>query len=162
MTRVLRAAWGAGKKRVTSRKRAGRPRRRDPRASTSKTANSPPAAPRSPPRAPRPRPRTCVPHRPATHTLAAAAGPRHLPDHRPRPPGLRPCPDLLDQHSGWDLHQLRHSAATQLGDQGTPLQLIMAKTRHRNPRTAMRYVKPSGEAVAEVTELLDTAPRRRG
>jgi len=26
----------------------------------------------------------------------------------------------------------------------------------------MRYVKPSGEAVAEVTELLDTAPRRRG
>jgi len=69
---------------------------------------------------------------------------------------------LLDQHSGWDLHQLRHSAATQLGDQGTPLQLIMAKTRHRNPRTAMRYVKPSGEAVAEVTELLDTAPRRRG
>jgi len=38
----------------------------------------------------------------------------------------------------------------------------MAKTRHRNPRTAMCYVKPGGEAVAEVTELLDTAPARRG
>jgi hypothetical protein len=41
------------------------------------------------------------------------------------------------------------------------LQLIMAKTRHRNPRTAMRYVKPGAEAVAEVTEMLDLNPRRR-
>ncbi len=41
------------------------------------------------------------------------------------------------------------------------LQLIMAKTRHRNPRTAMRSVKPGGVAVAEVTELLDISPRRR-
>ncbi len=31
----------------------------------------------------------------------------------------------------------------------------MAKTRHRNPRTAMRYIKPGAKAVAEVTELLD-------
>lgn len=36
-----------------------------------------------------------------------------------------------------------------------PLQVIMAKTRHRNPRTAMRYVRPGAEAVAEVTDLLD-------
>lgn len=48
-----------------------------------------------------------------------------------------------------------------LGEKGTPLQLIMAKTRHRNPRTAMRYVKPDGQAVAEVTDLLDIAPPRR-
>ena len=40
-------------------------------------------------------------------------------------------------------HQLRHSAATHLGEQGIPLQLIMAKTRHRSPRTAMRYVPQS-------------------
>ncbi len=66
-----------------------------------------------------------------------------------------------DGRPGWDLHQLRHSAATHLGDQKVPLQLIMAKTRHRNPRTAMRYVKPGAEAVSEVTELLDIAPRRR-
>jgi hypothetical protein len=31
----------------------------------------------------------------------------------------------------------------------------MAKTRHRNPRSAMRYIRPGAEAVAEVTELLD-------
>ena len=61
-----------------------------------------------------------------------------------------------------DLHQLRHSAATHLGDKGVPLQLIMSKTRHRNPRTVMRYVKPGGEAVAQVTELLDITPARQG
>jgi hypothetical protein len=52
---------------------------------------------------------------------------------------------LLDHYTspgegrpGWDLHQLRHSAATHLGEGSVALQLIMAKTRHRNPRTAMR------------------------
>jgi integrase len=58
-----------------------------------------------------------------------------------------------------ELHQLRHSAATHLGDQKVPLQLIMAKTRHKSPRTAMRYVKPGHAAVAEVTSLLGP-PRR--
>ncbi|GAB3151671.1 hypothetical protein [Microbispora hainanensis] len=51
------------------------------------------------------------------------------------------------------------SAATHLGDAGIPLQLIMGRTRHKNPRTAMRYVKPGAEAIAKVTEVL--APRRR-
>jgi len=71
---------------------------------------------------------------------------------------------LLDRYTspgqdkpGWDLHQLRHSAASHLGEANAGLQLIMAKGRWRNPRTAMRYVKPGGEAVAEVTELLDIA-----
>lgn len=68
---------------------------------------------------------------------------------------------LLKQHTGWELHQFRHSAATHLGEQNVPLQLIMAKTRHRSPRTAMRYIKPGAAAVAEVTDLLDP-PRRRG
>jgi hypothetical protein len=36
---------------------------------------------------------------------------------------------------GLELHQLRHSAVTHLGDQKVPLQLIMAKTRHKSPRT---------------------------
>ena len=49
--------------------------------------------------------------------------------------------------SGWavsapSLHQLRHSAATHFGE----LQRIMAKSRHRNPRSAMRYIKPGAEA----------------
>jgi integrase len=67
---------------------------------------------------------------------------------------------LFNKHTGGlDLHQLRHSAATHLGDQKVPLQLIMAKTRHKSPRTVMRYVKPGDEAVAEVTSLLGP-PRR--
>jgi integrase len=67
---------------------------------------------------------------------------------------------LFKKHAGGlDLHQLRHSAATHLGDQKVPLQLIMAKTRHKSPRTVMRYVKPGDEAVAEVTSLLGP-PRR--
>jgi integrase len=66
---------------------------------------------------------------------------------------------LLDKYAGLDLHQLRHSAATHLGEAEVPLQLIMGKTRHKNPRTAMRYVKPGAEAIAKVTEHL--APRRR-
>jgi integrase len=68
---------------------------------------------------------------------------------------------LFGRYTGWELHQLRHSVATHLGDKGVPLQLIMAKTRHRNPRTVMRYVKPGAEAVAEVTQLLGP-PKRRG
>jgi hypothetical protein len=35
----------------------------------------------------------------------------------------------------------------------------MAKTRHKSPRTVMRYVRPGDAAVAEVTSLL--APPRR-
>lgn len=62
--------------------------------------------------------------------------------------------------TGWQLHQLRHSAARQLGEKSVPLQLIMAKTRHKSPRTAMRYVSPGPAAVAQITELLDP-PRRR-
>jgi integrase len=113
-----------------------------------------------------------------------SAGPVFLSQRRPGP-ARRPtikdlCPEtgrarlgydrarvLLDRYTspgpgmpGWDLHQLRHSAATHLGEANVGLQLIMAKTRHRNPRTAMRYVKPGGVAVAEVTELLDITPRR--
>ena len=46
---------------------------------------------------------------------------------------------LLRKYSGGlELHRLRHSAATHLGDQKVPLQLIMAKTRHKSPRTGCR------------------------
>ncbi|MBB5085297.1 tyrosine-type recombinase/integrase [Nonomuraea endophytica] len=103
-------------------------------------------------------------------------GPLFLAERRPvparRPPAADICPHtgharlgydrarvLLNQHAGLDLHQLRHSAATHLGEAEVPLQLIMGKTRHKNPRTAMRYVKPGAEAIAKVTQHL--APRRR-
>ena len=110
------------------------------------------------------------------------SGPLFLATRRPvparRPAGRDICPHtgrarlgydrarvLLKQYTatggsdGLELHQLRHSAATHLGDQKVPLQLIMAKTRHKSPRTVMRYVRPGDAAVAEVTSLL--APPRR-
>ncbi|MGH9068306.1 MAG: tyrosine-type recombinase/integrase [Acidimicrobiales bacterium] len=101
-----------------------------------------------------------------------SSGPVFVSERRPgptrRPPAGDLCPDtgrarlgydrariLFGRYTGWELHQLRHSAATHLGERNVSLQTIMAKTRHRNPRTAMRYIRPGAEAVAEVTELLN-------
>jgi hypothetical protein len=117
-------------------------------------------APAAPPH-PRPPGRAGVPvrappgpaRRPAARDLCPATGRVRLGYDRAR--------ILFTRHTRWQLHQLRHSAAPHLGEQGIPLQLIMAKTRHRNPRTAMRYVRPGAEAVAEITALLEP-PRRRG
>jgi integrase len=78
-------------------------------------------------------------------------GPLFLSHRRPVPARRPAAEDICPQ--------LRHSAATHLGDAKTPLHLIMAKTRHRNPRTAMRYVRPGSEAIAEITGIL--APPRR-
>jgi hypothetical protein len=71
----------------------------------------------------------------------------------------QPTNNTLDRHQ---VQALRYSAATHLGEQKASPGLLMAETRHRNPRTAMRYIPPSADAVAEVTELLDTAPQRFG
>ncbi|MEV0590407.1 tyrosine-type recombinase/integrase [Nonomuraea cavernae] len=103
-------------------------------------------------------------------------GPLFLSERRPvparRPAAADICPHtgharlgydrarvLLEKYASLDLHQLRHSAATHLGEAEVPLQLIMGKTRHKNPRTTMRYVKPSAEAIAAITTHL--APPRR-
>jgi integrase len=98
---------------------------------------------------------------------ARRPGPRDICPHTSRPRlGYDRCRVLLRNYTitngadAWELHQFRHSAATHLGDKKVPLQLIMAKTRHKSPRTAMRYIRPGGEAVTEVTELLDPPPRR--
>ena len=121
-----------------------------------------------------PAPRTCCP----ASSAAARPGRYSCSERRPgparRPAAQDLCPAtgrarlgydrariLFTRYTGWELHQLRHSAAAHLGEQGIPLQLIMAKTRHRNPRTAMRNVRPGAEAVAEITGLLEP-PRRRG
>ena len=95
-------------------------------------------------------------------TPARQPPPRDICPHTGRPRlGYDRARVLLHHYTGWRLHQLRHSAATHLGEKKVPLQLIMAKTRHRSPRTAMRYVHPGAAAVAEITELLDP-PRRTG
>ena len=104
----------------------------------------------------------CAASRLPALALPAAPGPRDLCPVTGRARlGYDRARILFTRYTGWELHQLRHSAATHLGEQGIPLQLIMAKTRHRNPRTAMRYVRPGAEAVAEITALLEP-PRRRG
>ncbi|MFI7640462.1 hypothetical protein [Nonomuraea sp. NPDC049400] len=50
---------------------------------------------------------------------------------------------LLEKYADLDLHQLRHSAATHLGEAEVPLQLIMGKTRHKKPphRHALRQTR---------------------
>lgn len=67
---------------------------------------------------------------------------------------------LLDEHTagrgpgtGWDLHEYRHAALTHLGEQGTSLLMLMAKSRHKEPENVC-YFKPSPEAISELTSLL--------
>ncbi|MGW2214049.1 hypothetical protein ACWCSD_03595 [Nonomuraea sp. NPDC001684] len=114
-------------------------RRRSPGRSPAADPTHPPEADHAPAR------------RPAAAGLCAHTGRARLGYDRARV--------LPEKHAGLDLHQLCHSAATHLGDAGIPLQLIMGRTRHKNPRAAMRYVKPGPEAIAKATEVL--APRRR-
>jgi len=61
---------------------------------------------------------------------------------------------------GAGLHQLRHSAITQLAEAGVPLPLLMAKSRHVSLRTLQRYARPSTEAVARLTAEQDPLARR--
>jgi integrase len=68
---------------------------------------------------------------------------------------------LIKRYTGLSLHQLRHSAATYLAEQGADATVIMAKTHHRSLRTAARYTRPGLAAVTEATELLEP-PQRRG
>jgi integrase len=66
---------------------------------------------------------------------------------------------LIRHHTSLSLHQLRHSAATHLGEAGADSTVIMAKTHHRSIRTAARYTKPGLAAVTQATELLDPTPQ---
>jgi len=73
---------------------------------------------------------------------------------------------LLDQHTalagpgtGWDLPEYRHSGLTHLGEQGASELMLMARSRRKKAENVRRYVKPSPEAIAEVTSLL--APGHR-
>ncbi|GAA3113081.1 hypothetical protein GCM10017600_60650 [Streptosporangium carneum] len=79
---------------------------------------------------------------------------------------LSTCTHVSDQWSTYGTKQIvptaregRYTLDEMLGDAEVPLQLIMAKTRHKNPRTAMRCIKPGSEAVAEITSILGP-PRR--
>jgi integrase len=83
------------------------------------------------------------------------------PDGRARLSYQRAWAMFHDASGGrWTLHQLRHSALTHLGEKGVASPLLMAKSRHRDPRTLARYVQPGIEAVARLTAEHD--PARRG
>jgi integrase len=75
---------------------------------------------------------------------------------------------LLDAHTaaggpgtGWDLHDLRHSCLTHLGEAEASLLMLMAKSRHRKPENLRRYFHPSAEAIAELTSALAPGDRCR-
>lgn len=61
---------------------------------------------------------------------------------------------------GATLHQLRHSAITHLAEDGVPLPLLMAKSRHASLKALSRYARPGVEAVAALTAAHDPARRR--
>jgi integrase len=64
------------------------------------------------------------------------------------------------QTGGLTLHQLRHSALTDLAEAGESTVLLMAKSRHRSLRSPQRYARPGPEAVAALTARHDSARRR--
>lgn len=65
-----------------------------------------------------------------------------------------------DATAGRTLHQLRHSAITELAEAGVPLPLLMAKSRHTSLRTLQRYAQPGQDAVAALTAAHDPHARR--
>jgi len=158
------------------RQRGPRPQRRGPRPRAAPRARpvrgrrhrvhllghrdrAPPAAAASPARRDLAHQRAAVRRRTQARARAPPRSPRHLPHTGRARPGHDRARVLLRKYSGGlDLHQLRHSAATHLGEQKVPLRLIMAKTRHKSPRTAMRDVRPGDAAVAEVTQPARRAP----
>jgi len=62
---------------------------------------------------------------------------------------------------GRTLHKLRHSRLTHLAEAGEDVTLIKAKSRHRSLRSLERYVNPSNQTIAELTDRHDPN-RRRG
>lgn len=72
----------------------------------------------------------------------------------------RRAEELIKQHGGFTLHQLRHSALTHLAEQGVDIALLKAKSRHASLRSLEVYVQPGAEAVRRLTDQHDLAARR--
>jgi integrase len=60
---------------------------------------------------------------------------------------------------GRTLHKLRHSRLTHLAEAGEDVTLIKTMSRHRSLRSLDRYLNPSNEAIARLTDRHD--PNRR-
>ncbi len=75
----------------------------------------------------------------------------------------RRAEELFAEYSGGrTLHQLRHSALTDLAAANVSLPLLMAKSRHRSLRSLQRYARPGPEAVAAMTAEMDPERRKNG
>ena len=110
------------------------------------------------------RQRAAVPRRPQARPRARWPAPR---EHPPRTPAgaasATTAPGSCSRSTPaaiWTCTSSATPAATHLGDEKVPLQLIMAKTRHKSPRTVMRYVKPGDEG--DPGESADTIRWHRG
>jgi integrase/recombinase XerD len=68
---------------------------------------------------------------------------------------------LFHAHTGWTLHQLRHSALTHAAEDGTNLPMLLARSRHASVRSLERYARPGPEAVARHVAEHDPARQRR-
>ena len=106
-------------------------------------------------------------------------GPLFLSEHAPSPSRAPASTDLdpttgrarlsyrraaevfKDVSDGHTLHSLRHGAITHYAEDGVPLPLLMAKSRHESLKTLQRYARPSVDAVAALTADHDPARRRR-
>jgi integrase len=62
---------------------------------------------------------------------------------------------------GRTLHKLRHSRLTHIAEAGEDVTLIKAKSRHRSLRSLERYVNPSNDAIARLTDRHDPNGRAR-
>ena len=73
----------------------------------------------------------------------------------------RRAEELLQHHTGWTLHQLRHSALTHLAQAGVDVTLLKAKSRNASLRSLETYVHPTREAVRQLTAPHDRVRRDR-
>ncbi|MGH9003609.1 MAG: tyrosine-type recombinase/integrase [Acidimicrobiia bacterium] len=115
----------------------------------------------------------------ARHLASRSRGPVFLADKAPAP-ARQPAAGDLDPETGRarlsyrraaeifktatggrTLHKLRHSRLTHLAEAGENISLIKALSRHRSLRSLERYVNPSNEAVARLTDRHDPNRRRR-
>jgi len=101
-------------------------------------------------------------YRPGPHRLATTDPKDVCPETGRARLGYDRARILLAHYAdGLQLHQLRHSSATHLGEANVSANVIMAKTGHKSLRSLQRYVKPGLAAVHQATETL-SSPRRRG
>jgi integrase len=114
----------------------------------------------------------------ARHLASRSRGPVFLADKAPAP-ARQPAAGNLDPDTGRarlsyrraaeifktatggrTLHKLRHSRLTHLAEAGEDVTLIKAKSRHCSLRSLERYVNPSNDAVARLTDRHDPNRRR--